>query len=751
MKPRKATPFLALLVAMWFAVGCEKTETPTEPLAEQAAVTAEAPTGPSFGAAVGGPGPTGALFTTTPDGGIVNENVRYERKIEVYLDGGPPPNAPQHAAGNDDGLYVFQVTDPSGWALLSSDPSKCRVIEIKDAVIIRRVPPSELPGAPTDSYTQGKGSQQGTFNCHEDDDPAHPTYPGVAGASGHHDTNVDNDHGGGAGHQFGDAIVVQLMPFEDTPNPGGVYKAWITPLSTYLSRDGDLDANPEDSPMRGRAAKTCPENCFQADDGFGPPRSVQKTDNFKVKEVPPMIHVYKFEDLDGDGVKDAGEPMLDGWKIQITETLADGTKITNDCYTPCWRTVAPNSTVTVTEVYPAGEDWQVSYLDVDGSKMTAAITVDVTFAPGDMEHSVTFGNWEYATKKGEKWEDHLPLGTREAKDQGLDGWTINLDGFDGTGTAYSNSDVTSGGGFYSIKAPPGTYDVCEVQQVGWLQTFPTTGYDCKPGTGYTITLKSGEIDSGNDFGNTKLGTVEGGLKFIDYNADGIRNGADGCPASPDPLNAGCEGVLVTLESLPGPVFVDTTRTNSAGTFKFEGLIPGVQYQVLVKGADEPVGFYCTTANKCVEKFIVDSGGSKTDIEFGDSAPVKVVAEKFVDLDGDGVKDPGEGPGEGFEFCLNKKRNGTYSEVVAADYFKDPDPACQTTGVSGVVTWDNLIPGEFKVIEKGKDGWVPTTDDYCVTGILDALEDHKCLFGNQPTHVRQPADPRLHAWILAGRS
>jgi hypothetical protein len=75
-------------------------------------------------------GPTGAIFTTTPDGSIVNENVCYESKLEVYLDGVPRPNAPQTAAGLDDGWYVFQVTDPSGKYLLSMDPSKCRVVEV---------------------------------------------------------------------------------------------------------------------------------------------------------------------------------------------------------------------------------------------------------------------------------------------------------------------------------------------------------------------------------------------------------------------------------------------------------------------------------------------------------------------------------------------------------------------------------------------------------------------------------------------
>ncbi len=37
----------------------------------------------------------GAIFTTTEDGAIVNENVRYGAKEDVYLDGGPGPNAPR--------------------------------------------------------------------------------------------------------------------------------------------------------------------------------------------------------------------------------------------------------------------------------------------------------------------------------------------------------------------------------------------------------------------------------------------------------------------------------------------------------------------------------------------------------------------------------------------------------------------------------------------------------------------------------
>ncbi len=180
----------------------------------------------------------GAIFTTTPDGGIVNENVHYESKLEVYLDGGPPPHAPQTAAGLPDGYYVFQVTNPSGAYLLSQDPAKCRIVEVKDGIIIGLVLPSTLGMGLTDDYTvKLNGNNWITYPCHIQDEP-----DGVAGASGRHDTNTDVDHGEDG------AIVVQLMPFLDTPNPGGVYKAWMIPLDRYLANGGELDDIPGGDP-----------------------------------------------------------------------------------------------------------------------------------------------------------------------------------------------------------------------------------------------------------------------------------------------------------------------------------------------------------------------------------------------------------------------------------------------------------------------------------------------------------------------
>lgn len=160
--------------------------------------------------------PSGAIFTTLADGSEVNVN-QYSSKDVVYLDGGPGIGAPADAAGLDDGTYVYQVTDPSGRTLLSMDPANCRQFVVTGGVI-----------------------------------------SGVVLTGCEHATGVDQDHG---------AVTVQLFPYADTPNPGGVYKVWVTPL--------------EDFPQECLATVACSAT---RTNGFVPAHS--KTDNFKIRSVP---------------------------------------------------------------------------------------------------------------------------------------------------------------------------------------------------------------------------------------------------------------------------------------------------------------------------------------------------------------------------------------------------------------------------------------------------------------------------------
>lgn len=151
---------------------------------------------------------SGAIFTTDASGVPVNLNI-YAAKEDVHLNGGPGINAPDGAAGLPAGTYAFQVTDPSGKTLLSTDPVACRQFTVDADGVIQDV---------------------------------------VAAGGCEHATGADGEDGG---------ATVQLFPYLDTPNNGGVYKVWVTPVDL-------LDA-------------AAPGNKH----GFVPRYS--KTDNFKVR------------------------------------------------------------------------------------------------------------------------------------------------------------------------------------------------------------------------------------------------------------------------------------------------------------------------------------------------------------------------------------------------------------------------------------------------------------------------------------
>jgi hypothetical protein len=424
---------------------------------------------------------SGAIFTTTPDGSIVNENVHYSKKKEVYLDGGPPPNAPQTAAGLPDGLYVFQVTDPSGGFLLSEDPSKCRIVRVSDGVIVELVAPSRLGLGLDDTYDPP--GPKGPFPCHIQDDP-----DGKAGGSQRHDTNTDTDHGP-------PAIVVQLMPFADTPNPGNVYKAWMTPLTDYVIKNGDLEDIPHRIRVRGKFQG------FRPDQGFGPPRDSVKTDNFKVKDAqvpPPMLHVLKCNDRNGNGVMDAGDPLIGGWQIDIT----DPTGVTQAYFTPVWITAQPSGDYIIDEDNPAG--WQHTLTKLDGTPIGVVDPVTVTVDAVD--RTVTFCNFNPGSITACKFYDF----DRDENQSGplevdLSGWPMTLTGttFEGTVVASDTRNTGADGCVTFDGLVEGSYEVAEgaPNEPNWSHTTAASqGVIINPGQNHTIR-----------FGNICVTPFAGGL------------------------------------------------------------------------------------------------------------------------------------------------------------------------------------------------------------------------------------------------
>lgn len=205
--------------------------------------------------------PSGAIFTTLPDGSAVNFNI-YPSKDDVYLDGGPGDGAPQHAAGLDDGTYVFQITDPSGKVLLSQDNAGCRQFVVTGGIITSVV---------------------------------------VTGCQ--HPTNPDTDHG------IAGALVVKMMPYADTPNPGGVYKAWAVRVEDFLKGCAELGV------PNGLAVIDCGYNAGNHHGFLG---SDSKTDNFKVESEQSAEIDVQFFNANGD--------QVDGRSITWTDTLGASNK-----------------------------------------------------------------------------------------------------------------------------------------------------------------------------------------------------------------------------------------------------------------------------------------------------------------------------------------------------------------------------------------------------------------------------------------
>ena len=172
---------------------------------------------------------SGAIFTTNQNGTLVNGNTQYESKCGatgVYLDGGPGPRANANAASLPDGDYYFQVTDPSGKKLLSTDPVSERCVTVAGGVTIGACP------------------------------------------TGTHETFVDEDQANLGAHTV-ELCSAPDVPFLTSPNDGGEYKVWVTPVGDFVG-----DASLVDNACVGV------QGCYH---GFRASRS--KTDNFKARET----------------------------------------------------------------------------------------------------------------------------------------------------------------------------------------------------------------------------------------------------------------------------------------------------------------------------------------------------------------------------------------------------------------------------------------------------------------------------------
>jgi hypothetical protein len=215
-----------------------------------------------------------------------------------------------------------------------------------------------------------------------------------------------------------------------------------------------------------------------------------------------VIKGTKFSDLDGDAVRDGGEPGLEGWTIYLDAdgdgTLdEDETSTTTDSSGDYAFTDLQPGTYTVAEVLQSG--WEQTYPGDPG-------THTVTLQPGDVATGMDFGNDPLPAEiAGIKWNDLNGDGVQDPNEPGIPGWTIYLDA-DGDGTldAGETSTLTGASGEYELaNLDPGTYTVAEMVPAGWVQIYPGN-----PPNG---SFETGDFSSWDTAGSTSIETAEFGV------------------------------------------------------------------------------------------------------------------------------------------------------------------------------------------------------------------------------------------------
>jgi hypothetical protein len=199
-----------------------------------------------------------------------------------------------------------------------------------------------------------------------------------------------------------------------------------------------------------------------------------------VSALTGEISGYKWNDQDSDGVKDAGEPVLDGWTIEITGDAAATTTTDINGFYDFTELVTGN--YTVSEMLKPG--WVQTYPSSPGSHQ-------IELAPGENSTDNNFGNVRpVGSISGMKWNDTDSDGVKDPGENGLVGWTIYLSG-DSSATTTTGSD----GSYIFEDLVEGSYTVSEENQLFWTQTHP--GGDGK----YYINLPAGGSSENNNFGN----------------------------------------------------------------------------------------------------------------------------------------------------------------------------------------------------------------------------------------------------------
>ena len=455
------------------------------------------------------PGVTDACLNggvhTTPG---VNCNI-YTAKGDVWINGGP-------SAGQNhltDGTYFFAVLEPGG----QPDPNDDGAKNLSDT--------NPLGGLADPNLCVGGGNT--LTGC--GDAYTNRTFT----VTGGHISFYGGTHPQDATYSGTLGTLINLMPYDTTSNPGGVYILAICAVPS--------------SPTTGTGAP-------------GAVASICKYDAFKVKESEPppppgkiqsCFSGIKYRDDNKSGNFTGGETLLPNWVIDISDGTNNYTATTDESGFWSWCEPEHDSadgttTYTFTEELQTG--WKQTGNTVDEGIYSGNVashglasfvySVEVPNDESASADNLDFGNIPQGNVWGAKYYDTNQNGQWDSGEPLISGWKILQDATPFyTGSSFTDDNTFAAN--FAATLDPGSYTFAEVLSGnGWMQTGNTVNQTFKTGGAtaslaakvYTVTIPNDQPSSVSKiyFGNV-CSRTPGGLTlgfWSNRNGQALETAAD---------------------------------------------------------------------------------------------------------------------------------------------------------------------------------------------------------------------------------
>jgi len=534
--------------------------------------------------------------------------------VGLYNSGGALVSTTTTAA---DGSYIFSSVAPGSYTVRETDPAGY-------SSTTSNIVPVSVPAGGVGVADFGD-QQQGTIS-------------GVVFNDANGNGVQDPGEGGlgGVTVQLVDPITGAVVA-TTTTNPNGSYTFSGVAPGSYIVRETDPSGFTSTTPNNVPVNVT-PGGAANAN--FG-------------DQLPGTVAGVVFNDLNGNGLQDPGEPGIGGVTVGLYNSsgnlVGTTTTVGNGAY--LFTNVAPGA-YTVRETDPAGYTSTTSNI----------VPVSV---PAGGSANADFGDRLPGTVSGVVFNDLNGNGVQDPSEGGLGGVTVQLIN-PTTGAVVATTTTAADGSYTFTGVTPGSYIVRETDPTGFASTTPNN---------VPVSVPSGGSASAN-FGDQQSATVVGTV-FNDINGDGTQ----------DPGENGLGGVTVGLYS-SGGALVATTTTFGNGTYLFSNVTPGAY---TVRETD-PTGYTSTTSN--IVPVSVPAGGVGV-ADFGDRLPGSVSGVVYSDANSNGMQDPGE---NGLGGVTVQLINSTTGLVVATT----------TTAPNGSYLFTNVPPGSYIVRETDPTGFTSTT-------------------------------------------